>query len=181
MTQTHLDRERYVLGDPSDHIGFLNCERIVERSHIHGWSVEPHYHEGLAQMFVFGEGHVKGQIDYLSRDIVGPAIVWLPALCSHAFDYQVGMNGWVITIPSIDVMRIAKTNSWSQHWITQPQLVEGSSDRDLLTDIVGLVQQLEKEHKKRGEERNTALESLFMLLLVSLARGLPANPGYNSD
>jgi len=181
MAQTHLDRERYVLGDPSDHVGFLNCERIVERSHIHGWSVEPHYHEGLAQMFVFGQGHVKGQIDYLSRDIVGPAIVWLPALCSHAFDYQVGMNGWVITIPTIDVMRIAKSNDWSQHWIGRPQLIVGTAHHDLLTESLGLVQHLEKEHKKLGAERNVALESLFMLLLISLNRGLSANPDYSDQ
>lgn len=181
MTQTHLDRERYVLGDPSDHVGFLNCERIVERSHIHGWSVEPHYHEGLAQMFVFGDGRVKGQIDYLSRDIVGPAIVWLPALCSHAFDYQVGMNGWVITVPTIDVMRIGKHNGWCQNWIGRPQLVVGALHRDLLIETLGLVQQVEKEHKKLGEERNVALESLFMLLLISLNRGLSANPDFNDQ
>ena len=181
MTQTHLDRERYVLGDPSDHVGFLNCERIVERSHIHGWSVEPHYHEGLAQMFVFGAGAVKGQIDYLSHDIVGPALVWLPALCSHAFDYQVGMEGWVITVPTIDVMRVARDTGWAQKWISKPQLLVGALHQELLDDSVAMALQVEKEHRKFDEERNFALESLFALLLVKLNRGLSVKPDYSEQ
>lgn len=172
MSETRLDREQYVLGDPSAHVGFLNCERIVERAHIHGWSVEPHYHEGLAQLFIFGAGKVASRIDYAPRDIEGPAMVWLPALCSHAFEYQVDMDGWVITVPTSDLARITSDIPWLDRWIGQPQLITGPQHQARLTDTIKLAQQIETEHQAIREDRNLALESMFTLMLISFSRGL---------
>lgn len=172
MSETHLDREQYVLGDPSAHVGFLNCERLVERAHIHGWSVEAHYHEGLAQLFIFGEGKITSRIDYAPRDIEGPAMVWLPALCSHAFEYQKDMDGWVITVPTSDLARITSDIPWLDRWIGQPQMITGAQHTERLVDAINLVQQIETEHRIIGEDRNLALKSMFTLMLISLYRGL---------
>ncbi|MBL4645879.1 MAG: helix-turn-helix domain-containing protein [Rhizobiales bacterium] len=172
MPETRLDRDQYVIGDPSAHVGFLNCERISERSHIHDWSVDTHYHEGLSQLFVFNSGHVKGQIDYTLHDISGPAMIWLPALCSHAFEYQVGMEGWVITVPTADISRITSTATWLARWVSKPQILLGAEHQLRNSEAVEIAQKIEIEHRELGAESNLALESLFLLLLISLNRGL---------
>lgn len=174
MSETRLDRKQYVIGDPSDHVGFLNCERIRDRSHIHGWSVEPHYHEGLTQLFIFDVGQVSCKIDYKSHKIKGPALVWLPALCSHAFEYQVDMEGWIITLPTSDLTRITGNIVWLESWIHRPHLLTGEKHHARLNDAIKLAQRIEVEHRKNGEDRNLALEALLMLLLISLNRGLDA-------
>lgn len=177
MSLSKLDRELYVAGDASDHVGFLNCERIAERSHIHGWKVDAHYHEGLSQLFIFDKGDVDGIIDYQRQIIRGPAMAWLPALCSHAFDYQKEMRGWVITVPTSDVFRMVHGLAWLERWVDQAQLLQGEKHKTQLSQAITLVQQIELEHHSAGEERNTVLESLFRLLLINLHRGLEADAG----
>ncbi|MCT7378290.1 AraC family transcriptional regulator [Chelativorans salis] len=172
MNKTKLDRDKYVLGDASAHVGFLNCERISERSHIHGWEVDTHYHEGLSQLFVFGQGHVESRIDYTRRTIDAPAIAWLPALCSHAFSYQKDMEGWVITVPTADVSRLAAGRVWLEGWISRPQMLCGEQHSEQLAEAERLSRRIEREHRSHGEERNIVLESLFLLALVTLHRGL---------
>ncbi|WP_346907733.1 AraC family transcriptional regulator [uncultured Roseibium sp.] len=177
MSLTTLDRERYVLGDASAHVGFLNCERIAERSHIHDWTVEPHYHEGLAQLFVFDAGTVDGLIDTRRQTLTGPALVWLPALCTHAFNYPKDMQGWVLTVPTADVARLTERGPWLSPWIGSPQILAGDKHRALLEEALELSKRIETEHENRDEVRNAVLEAQFFLLLVHLHRGLTQQAG----
>tara|TARA_E500000305_G_scaffold94732_1_gene83846 strand:+ start:122 stop:1075 length:954 start_codon:yes stop_codon:yes gene_type:complete len=176
MTDARLDRHQYVLGSPSAHVGLLNCERIAERRHIHNWSVAPHYHEGLSQLFLFRRGHVTGQIDDRHYSLPSPALVWAPALCRHGFDYEPEMLGWVITIPSADVTRLTEGRAWLRDRIQKPQVLEGPEHAKLLTEVQLLVRRIEEEHRRYGPDRSLALEALFQLLLLSLYRGLSDEP-----
>jgi len=176
------DTERFVIGGPSAHVGFLNCERIADRQHIHGWSAEEHYHVGLAQLFVFDEGRVKSVLDHRHQEIVGPALVWLPALVPHGFEYEIGLNAWVVTVPSVDIQRIVGGVNWLDRWVDSPQVVEGRNLTWDLSPALDIVASIEAEHRMNEEDSNFALESLFRLLLVTVNRGIAANsprhPGY---
>ncbi len=182
MVSIFPDTERYVLGGPSAHVDFLNCERVADRQHIHGWSVEEHYHEGLAQLLVFDTGRVKSVLDHRHQEIVGPALVWLPALIPHGFEYEIGLKAWVITVPSVDVKRIVGGVSWLEQWIDSPQVLEGRNITWDLSPILDIATSIEAEHRMNGEDSNFALESLFRLLLVTVNRGIatngPRHPGY---
>ncbi|MBO6560795.1 MAG: helix-turn-helix domain-containing protein [Nisaea sp.] len=173
MAEAGPDHERYVLGMPSDHVGLLNCERIADRRHIHVWTVEPHYHDGLAQLFLFAGGRVTGRIDGERRTIEAPALLWMPALCRHGFDYEPGMLGWVITIPSADVTRLAGGQARLLDRVRQPQVISGPAHSERLKEAEQLVRRIELEHGRNGEEQNMVLEALFSLLLVCLCRTDP--------
>lgn len=181
MTSPRADRHLYVLGGPSDHLGYLNCERISERSHIHGWSVDAHFHEGLAQLFILDVGKVEAQLDYMQTLIQGPAMVWLPALCSHAFDYAPGMEGWVITIPTVDLARLVSEVPCYDYWIDRSQLIFGTEHTSVLAEAIELARKLESVHRDLREDQNLALKSLFSLLLILLNRGLQAREVIPSD
>ncbi|MGI3165372.1 AraC family transcriptional regulator [Pseudooceanicola sp. 200-1SW] len=172
MVETHLDRDRYVMGDASDHVGFLNIERITDRRHIHGWHVDPHFHEGLAQLFVFECAGIEARIDYEPLRLDEPAVLWLPPLCSHGFDYPEEADGWVLTVPSSDVTRIATGRSWLERWIHAPKVLRASDAPEAMRDCAALARNVGIEGARQGEERNIVLESLFLLLLVQLHRGL---------
>ncbi|MEO9901712.1 helix-turn-helix domain-containing protein [Nisaea sp.] len=177
MNDAALDQHQYVLGSPSAHVGLLNCERIAERRHIHNWTVAPHYHEGLSQLFLFGRGNVTGQIDDSHYRLQSPALVWAPALCRHGFDYEPEMLGWVITIPSADVVRLTEGRPWLRDLTQKPHVLQGQQHAALLAEVQLLVGRIEEEHQRYGVDRNLALESLFQLLLLNLYRGLPEEPG----
>lgn len=171
MTRPYLDRHRFVLGDASAHLGFLHCERLAARSHIHDWSVEAHFHEGLSQVLVFAGGVVEALIDHSPARIEGPAVLWLPALCSHAFRYPVGMQGWSITLPASDTARIAAEAPWLDSWIARPQVLSGPG---LTETLLPLVARIEGESTGTSADRSMALEALFRLLLIEMGRGLAA-------
>ncbi|MFV0243398.1 MAG: helix-turn-helix domain-containing protein [Qingshengfaniella sp.] len=150
----------------------MNCEKISERSHIHGWTVEPHFHEGLVQLFVFGSGVVHSQIETTPQVIVGPALVWMPAMVPHAFTYPSDMVGWVITVPSADVTRIAKDMPWLESWVTGPQVISGSETTEFMKECIWFAQTATKELHRMDETRNVALEGLFRLLVINCHRAL---------
>lgn len=170
MAEPLLDRDRFVLGDASQHVGFLNCERISERKHIHGWRVEPHFHEGLTQIFFFWDRPVAGQIDFEEASIQPPALVWMPALVSHGFDYPEDICGWVVTVPNVDLVRLRATMPWIDPWMSRPVTVSGDVLQGDLHPIRALFEEIEAEHAAWGEERSTVLEALFRIVLVRLHR-----------
>ncbi|WFU12875.1 AraC family transcriptional regulator (plasmid) [Rhizobium sp. CB3090] len=172
MAEPQLDRERYVLGDASQHVGFLNCERISERSHIHGWHVDSHYHEGLAQLFFFADGEILGQLDFEGVRIKAPALIWMPALVSHGFDYPENTLGWVITLPSVNLARLAHGMPWIDTWLSRPAAIFGEDSRDGLAQLRPVFEEIEAEHGLWGEERSAILEALFRILLIRFHRML---------
>ena len=170
------DREKYVIGDVSDHVGYLNCKRISERSHIHEWSVESHFHEGLAQLFVFGSGRVKGLIDTARHDIDGPALVWMPEMITHAFDYPADMQGWVLTVPSGSIAALTQAMPWITQWVIAPQLMMGPRAAAFATTAQGIATMALDEVRRVDAASNAVLESLFRLLLTQCHRALATVP-----
>lgn len=171
MHQPYLDRSRYVLGDAARHLGLLNCERIAERRHIHDWRVETHFHEGLAQLFFFAAGMVQGRVDYEERRIAAPALVWMPALVSHGFTYPADMIGWVVTIPSPDVARLA-AGLPQPAWLDRAAVLAGADLAPDLPYLRPLFETLEAEFHGTAAARDMAVEALFRLILVRLQRGI---------
>ncbi len=174
---SRLDRELYVLGDASEHVGLLNCERLSDRRHIHAWHVEPHFHHGLTQIFVFIKGEINSQIDYNSVRISSPALVWLPPLFSHAFDYEHDSLGWVISIPDAQLSLLTRGAAWLEQWTGTPQILQDESYIDILEKAATICKQIEHEHQQNGEERDAMLEALFRQLLVCIYRGLRRQRG----
>lgn len=172
MNTPLIDRDRFVMGDVSAHIGFLNCERIADRRDIHRWSVEAHFHEGLSQLFIFSQGGIEARIDYRPVTLAEPAVVWLPALCNHAFTYPEGLHGWVITVPTGDVSRLAAENPWLASWIGSAQVLPLSDAAEAVTGCLDLAPRIEAEMAQPDADRHAGLKALFLLQLLALHRGL---------
>lgn len=177
MHEPYLDRERFVLGDTSEHFDTLNCERIAQRSHIHGWSVEPHFHEGLAQLFFFSGGEVRGQLDIREAVLTGMSLVWMPAMTSHGFLYPPDMPGWVLTISNADMNRIVTRNPALTGWISEIAVLTGPGLGPALAELQTLVEGLEQEFNGNNEGRSIALSALLDLILIRIHRALRADSG----
>ena len=177
VAEPALDRHLYVLGDVSAHVGFLNCERIAERSHIHAWRVAPHYHEGLTQIFCFASGRVRGQIDYEAVDLAGPTVVWMPALVGHGFLYPPDIDGWVVTIATTVMARLMASMPWVGPWPARAAVLMAPDHDAALARIVGLFRMIESEHGRAGEERDCVLEALTRLVLTEMHRALRGGSG----
>jgi len=172
MRQPYLDRHRYVPEEPPVGLGLLNCERIADRRHIHGWRVEPHYHDGLTQLFFFLRGDVQALLDYEASTIVAPALVWMPALVGHGFDYPEGAEGWVLTLASGVAARLGNGLRPPGALHGKPEVLCGAALAPEMPHLPGLFQVLEAESGGFAEARDIAVEALFRLILVHMQRGL---------
>ncbi|WP_197435473.1 helix-turn-helix domain-containing protein [Agrobacterium vitis] len=172
MQGSRIDRENYVLGDASQHVGLLNCERISERRHIHRWHVDSHYHEGLAQLFYFADGEILAHYDFEDVRISAPALIWMPQFVSHGFEYPEDICGWVVTIPSVDLVRISSTMPWIESWLSHPAQIFGVEHRSALLSLEALFEEIEAEHSQWRGDRGVMLEALFRVALVKLHRCL---------
>lgn len=172
MPEPRIDRERYVLGDPSKYVGLLDCERISERSHIHGWHVDSHYHEGLGQLFYFADGEIVGHLDFEDVVLEAPALVWMPPLVSHGFDYPENICGWVVTIPSVNLSMVSSSMPWILSWLPRQAYVSGEEHRAILSQLRSVFEEIEAEHGRWGEERETILEALLRVAFVQVHRSL---------
>ncbi|CUH33265.1 Arabinose operon regulatory protein [Jannaschia seosinensis] len=82
-----------ISGDPVHH------EAIRDRSRRHGWTIQAHRHENLAQIFVFHSAGVTFRAGELEHRTTGAVALLVPAGLPHAFRFDEGVAGDVVSLP----------------------------------------------------------------------------------
>ncbi|MFZ2987812.1 helix-turn-helix domain-containing protein [Ideonella sp.] len=75
----------------------LHIESIVARSHLHDWEIDAHVHQGLHQVLWIHQGSVVAQLDENRSALRGPALLLVPPGVAHAFRFNPGCKGFVLT------------------------------------------------------------------------------------
>lgn len=77
---------------------FLHIEDIPSRSALYDWVIAPHTHQGIFQLLMVTDGHARVRLDGVETDLDGPALVCVPSSCVHAFRFDTGTQGWVLSV-----------------------------------------------------------------------------------
>lgn len=77
---------------------FVHLERIFDRSSLHEWTIDPHAHPHMVQLFLVEKGGAQVRGDEGRFDLEGPALILVPATCIHAFRFDAGVEGWVLSL-----------------------------------------------------------------------------------
>ncbi len=90
----------YLYGEPHRAVedGFVHAERLDDRSRPHEWTILPHAHADLVQLFMLekGGGVMRAEAD--SFPVVAPALLIVPAGIVHGFDWHHESEGAVVTL-----------------------------------------------------------------------------------
>ena len=78
----------------------VHSERIPDRAPAHGWTIAPHRHAQMAQLFLVTEGHAIADIDGTAHVLEGGTLLYVPATAVHAFRFAPGTDGLVQSFPS---------------------------------------------------------------------------------
>ena len=147
----------------------VHSERLFERSQVHDWTIRPHRHNGLTQLFLLLEGHGRARMDSVWHAVTAPCLLVIPERVVHEFEWAKESDGYVLSV------RLELLNSLTQgvkplgEAFATAGVVDVSDSREFVS---GLFAELDSESGMRRALRDVSLESMIRLIGIWLARHL---------
>jgi AraC family transcriptional activator of pobA len=147
---------------------YLHYETIRERSIKHNWSIRPHRHDNLYQVFHFATPgvHIRlGSETALTRQ---PVVLLVPPLVMHGFQFPPTIQGGVISIAVSHMNAIAAAYEIPHRLFASP-LQLGPED-ELFNSVTARFAQLAHDFANVHLYRNFVLENGFRAVVLGFAR-----------
>ncbi|WP_028293181.1 helix-turn-helix domain-containing protein [Oceanobacter kriegii] len=142
----------------------MHCEPLSIRSREHQFTIKPHRHHGLTQLFCLTRGSGDANIDGESLEISAPAVMVITELCVHDFLWSHDVEGYVLSLSHSLLAQLDDQQRVLQH----TQIIEDEPGCLLLA---GYFQGLCEEYQNTADpQRALALGSWLNLLLLTLQR-----------
>lgn len=150
----------------------VHIEEIEQRSKEMNWCIKPHRHSKLFQIVCVKSGVVEVTIEDKTSFIKGGALVFVPASTVHGFRFKSDSIGFVLSINTSLV--IGAVNSYSEsalkELIRYPKIFENIESSEELNNFITYSSMLKSEFSLNCVSRDSVLENLTGLCLLSLAR-----------
>ena len=149
---------------------WLHWETITSRSRLYGFRIAAHRHDALYQLIYVSDGRASVVIDGEAVEVTPPAIMVLPPLSVHGFEFSSDIEGVVLTFFARDVQAALADIGEESHGLNRPGIlrpVEGVVGKGQI-DIAIRRLIAEVDHRAPGQE--AALRAQLTLLLVALHR-----------
>jgi AraC family transcriptional regulator, transcriptional activator of pobA len=161
----------------SPDLEFVHLEHIATRSQRYDWEIDSHAHRDLFQvLFLFGGG-AQVRLDDQSFEVLPPAAIVIPAAAVHAFRFQPGTQGYVLTVAE----SLLSGAEGAQGTLFEPlraeaHVVELAEEKGVAASIAGLLGQLFDEFRRPRHGRSQMLDWLARAVMLLVARQMPADP-----
>jgi len=95
----------YLYGEPHRAVDadFIHVEPLDDRSRPSDWTIRPHAHAELSQLFLLSSGAGSMQADGCAMAFVAPALLVMPATIVHGFSWASDSAGWVATMAQTEL------------------------------------------------------------------------------
>ena len=135
----------YLYGEPPRAVEntFVHVERLDDRSRPSEWTIRPHLHSDLHQIFVLDSGGGIVTIEGTSHPIAAPGVILIPATAIHGFDWQEETTGWVLTVARAFHDSLALRHGELEPLYSRGHLLPLAAEG--LERILGLVGDLQRE------------------------------------
>jgi len=150
--------------------GTVHVETIAARSQLHNWNIAAHRHRDLHQVLIAHAGRADIRLDGRHVVLRGPAVIIVPPGTVHAFRFQIGMDGLVISFASALARDVANGNQSVVAFLERPAAVPLAEMATGATDIAQLGTMLLKEFERSAPGRVVALRGLVGALLANVLR-----------
>lgn len=142
----------------------MHVERIADRAADHGWTIAPHRHAHLHQIFLFAGGQAAMTADGAAVPLAPPVAVNLPPGIAHGFRFGAGLDGFVLTLPVAHFPDLFGPEAEAAAALARPAAVAPPPGiRDAFEAILA-------EHAGRAPYRATRLRALATGIAAEVAR-----------
>lgn len=157
-------------GEKDQHVtpDLLHCEPLITRSRAHQFSIRPHRHHGLSQIFFLEKGSGEANLDGDPTTIKGPCMILISEMCVHDFLWSEDVSGYVLSIANPMLDRIEQTIKQEHPVIKSTLIMTVRREKAQLESILNLIQYEYNQPVISG--RSEALGSLVQLLAIWLER-----------
>lgn len=150
----------------------MHCETIAERSVLHAWELAPHRHARLHQLLWLSQGRGMTRLDDTEQALAPGALVNVPLGVVHAFTFEPGSDGLVVTLADTTVDELLKGEPEVRRALAQPWV--GEADAALQAQTL---RPLAAEFGSAHPARALVLRGLCATLLGQAAREASAQAG----
>lgn len=154
---------------------FVHVELLADRSRHNDWRIRPHTHCDLHHLLLVLTGVGHGRADDLGFPLAPPMLLLAPAGVVHAFQFQPGTHGYVVTL-SDTFLRIltAREPAFATLFASARCLPLQDSDvREY--ELEAVMDRLMKDLGAGTPARMTTTEARLQLLLACVTRLLVAS------
>jgi AraC family transcriptional activator of pobA len=162
--------QSYSLFGESTHLpDVMHCETIAERSVLHDWELAPHRHVRLHQVMLIQSGGGWANLDEQSVALIPGCVVNVPPGHVHAFRFEQGTQGWVVTLADELLDEILTHVGDVRQSLSTCCVLPG------VPLVTSLMQQIWQEFQASAPARALVLRGLSATLLGWVARSVTSS------
>jgi AraC family transcriptional regulator, transcriptional activator of pobA len=163
-------RQLGIYGDPSiqpDALD-LHIEELQARASSLHYSIKPHAHRDMLQLFVSVSGRCVATIDGEVHRIAGPCAISIPGGMAHCFEFGPSAKGWILTIAHRRVIAapLDRNDDNVAALLRQPHVARARRGSTYLRGMAMLLAMLHEEFHAARPGRRAALGHLASLVLL---------------
>ena len=152
---------------------FLHIEDIRSRSERYAWEIDAHTHHGLFQALFIFAGGAELRLDATVQVLSAPCAVTIPPSTVHAFRFEPGTQGYVLTLAAAMLVRAApETRAAFEAVFGAPAVVDSAEAPEASARLAALLDLVEAEFRERAAGSTAMQEWLVSVTLLLLARRL---------
>lgn len=148
----------------------VHIETIAARSRLHDWNIRPHRHRDLHQVVLTERGWVLARVDDATELLRAPALVVVPPGIVHAFRFQPGAVGVVVSFAPGLIPDLNGAGSGVADFLDHPTVTALDGTNMRATDLTSLAEMLLREFARSAPARHEALRGLLVALLANVLR-----------
>lgn len=164
----------YLYGEPHRAVadGFIHVEHLDDRSRPSEWTIQPHAHADLVQMFLITSGGGAMQAEDVAMHFDAPALLLVPAGVIHGFHWTTESSGSVLTLARTYFENLAARHPDVEPVFDRPLAV--TPDTAAIARLSDGMATLRQEVAWSTKGHYAAVEAALLAMLVVSLRVLPA-------
>jgi AraC family transcriptional regulator, transcriptional activator of pobA len=149
---------------------FIHIESIAARSQLYDWEIDSHTHRGLLQSVIILAGGGDIHLDDMIIRASPPCAIVIPPATIHAFKFEPGTHGYVLTISESMVLDSSSRQGRAlfDALFLEPRAIDLSADASAANAMEALLVHLLEEFQtiRRGHGSLTEWLAKSVLLLI---------------
>ncbi len=160
---------------------YIFLEQIATRSKTFDWTIKPHVHAHLFQVFFVMKGSLEFTNVHTKSFIQSPCILLIPPTFLHGLIYSPNTEGYILSLSDSVVNDIFKTSPSFLHACDRIHVIDKFKSNQTFEAIIDNLKIIESELFGEQIERMLMLNALLSALFISLYRLCDVDLDHQSD